>query len=59
MPITKADIIAMTMAERMELIDLIWDVTNDEHPEWVDDRNADELLADEEETHNDKSSSAS
>ena len=58
MPITKADIIAMTMAERMELIDLIWDVTNDEHPEWVDERNADELLADEEENASEKASSS-
>ena len=38
----------MTMAERMELIDLIWDVTNDEHPEWVEERSEDEILADEE-----------
>lgn len=45
MPVTKEDIISMTMDERMALIDLIWEVTDEENPEWKDERSEEEILA--------------
>lgn len=45
MLITKADIKAMTMEQRMALIDTIWEVTDEENPEWKDERTEEEILA--------------
>jgi len=45
MHITKEDIKAMTMEERMALIDTIWEVTDEENPEWKDERSEDEILS--------------
>ncbi|MEO7309201.1 MAG: hypothetical protein ABIX01_02295 [Chitinophagaceae bacterium] len=33
------------MDERMALIDLIWEVTDEENPEWKDERSEEEILA--------------
>ncbi|MES2776789.1 MAG: hypothetical protein V4722_21600 [Bacteroidota bacterium] len=46
MPFTKEDIKAMTMEQRMALIDMIWEVTDEENPAWKDERSEDEILAD-------------
>lgn len=45
MPITQAEIKAMTMEQRMAIIDLIWEVTDEENPAWKDERSEDEILA--------------
>ena len=47
---TKDDIKAMSMEQRMSLIDMIWEVTDEENPDWKEERNEEEILADEEET---------
>ena len=52
MRLTKEDIRLMTLEERMELIDTIWEVTDEEHPEWIDQRSEDEILAGQEEVEN-------
>jgi uncharacterized tellurite resistance protein B-like protein len=44
--ITKEDIKAMSMEQRMALIDMIWEVTDEENPDWKDERSEDEILAD-------------
>ena len=46
MPVTKEDIKAMTMEERMALIDTIWEVTDEENPQWKEERSKDDILAD-------------
>ncbi len=43
---TKDDIKAMSMEQRMSLIDLIWEVTDEENPDWKDERSDDEILED-------------
>ena len=47
---TKDDIKAMSMEQRMSLIDMIWEVTDEENPDWKEERNEEEILADDEET---------
>ena len=47
---TKDDIKSMSMEQRMSLIDMIWEVTDEENPDWKEERNEEEILADEEET---------
>ncbi len=47
--ITKEDIKAMTMEQRMALIDMIWEVTDEENPDWKDERSEEEILADDDE----------
>lgn len=54
MLITKEHIKAMTLVERMELIDMIWEVTDAEHPKWIEERNEDEVLAEQEETESEE-----
>jgi len=44
MPVTKDEIKAMTMEQRMALIDIIWEVTDEENPEWKEERSEDEIL---------------
>jgi hypothetical protein len=46
--LTKDQIKAMTMEQRMALIDLIWDVTDEENPQWKEDRNEDEMIGNDE-----------
>ena len=46
---TKDDIKAMSMEQRMSLIDMIWEVTDEENPDWKEERNEEEILADDEE----------
>jgi len=56
MIVTKEDVKSMTQDQRMALIDLIWEVTDEEHPEWVDQRSEDEILGEEEEPETKKMS---
>ncbi len=47
--ITKDYIKALSIEQRMALIDMVWEVTDDENPHWKDLRSEEEILAEHDE----------